>query len=173
MRCSACRVVTRTGRTVPETDDVAGSRRAAICGLRNLSGAEPRTNCWNKVSGTVMADGDLAYPDGPKRISLVTAKTGPRQSRTRLLGQSRFSYFRSDALFELFRRGGRRPKTGYYSYELGKWHIIRLNSECQAVGGWRPVHSEQMAARDLQASRVCTSPIGTSRFSSGAFTAMT
>src|SRR6266403_96295 len=27
------------------------------------------------------------------------------------------------------------PKTGYYSYELGTWHIIVLNSECKDVGG--------------------------------------
>jgi len=27
------------------------------------------------------------------------------------------------------------PATGYYSYDLGTWHIIVLNSECKEVGG--------------------------------------
>src|SRR5262249_55485226 len=27
------------------------------------------------------------------------------------------------------------PKKGYYSYDLGAWHIIALNSECKEVGG--------------------------------------
>ena len=37
-----------------------------------------------------------------------------------------FSYFGSAA--------GERGR-GYYSYDLGTWHIIVLNSNCEAVGG--------------------------------------
>src|SRR5262249_25415896 len=32
---------------------------------------------------------------------------------------------------------------GYYSYELGTWHIIVLNSECLDIGGCDP-HSQQV-----------------------------
>jgi hypothetical protein len=34
------------------------------------------------------------------------------------------------------------PKKAYYSYNLGRWHIIVLNSECVQVGGCGP-ESEQ------------------------------
>ncbi|MGH2416500.1 MAG: metallophosphoesterase family protein, partial [Microcystaceae cyanobacterium] len=27
------------------------------------------------------------------------------------------------------------PKKGYYSYDVGRWHLIALNSNCQEVGG--------------------------------------
>ena len=27
------------------------------------------------------------------------------------------------------------PDKGYYSYDLGAWHLVALNSECQHVGG--------------------------------------
>ena len=27
------------------------------------------------------------------------------------------------------------PTKGYYSYDLGAWHIVSLNSECEQVGG--------------------------------------
>ncbi len=37
--------------------------------------------------------------------------------------------------FDYFGAAAGDPKTGYYSYELGTWHIIVLNSECKDVGG--------------------------------------
>jgi len=37
--------------------------------------------------------------------------------------------------FSYFGAAAGDPKTGYYSYELGSWHIVALNSECEAIGG--------------------------------------
>lgn len=42
-----------------------------------------------------------------------------------------------------------RRRKGYYSYDLGAWHV--LNSECQQVGGWRCMSSSSTGS-----DRYCT-----------------
>jgi hypothetical protein len=50
------------------------------------------------------------------------------------------------------------PKTGYYSYELGPWHVVVLNSECQDVGGGEAGSAEERWLRaDLGAHPVACS----------------
>lgn len=50
------------------------------------------------------------------------------------------------------------PAKGYYSYDLGGWHLIALNSNCAAVGGCGAGSAqEQWLAADLAAHpNVCT-----------------
>jgi hypothetical protein len=50
------------------------------------------------------------------------------------------------------------PKTAYYSYDLGDWHIIALNSECDTVGGCGAGSAqEQWLRQDLKDHQVkCT-----------------
>ena len=44
------------------------------------------------------------------------------------------------------------PAKGYYSYDLGKWHLIALNGECASVAGCGPGSAqEQWLAADLAA----------------------
>jgi hypothetical protein len=60
-----------------------------------------------------------------------------------------FSYFGSAAGL---------PTEGYYSYDVGAWHLIALNSNCAAVGGCgQGSPQEQWLRADLQShSNVCT-----------------
>ena len=46
-------------------------------------------------------------------------------------------YYTPDAsgYFGYFGKAAGDPRKGYYSYDLGEWHIISLNSECENVGG--------------------------------------
>jgi Calcineurin-like phosphoesterase len=37
--------------------------------------------------------------------------------------------------FDYFGRAAGNPSQGYYSYDLGSWHMVELNSECRHVGG--------------------------------------
>jgi hypothetical protein len=50
------------------------------------------------------------------------------------------------------------PAKGWYSFDLGGWHLVVLNSNCDAVGGCGPGSpQEQWLAADLAAHRgVCT-----------------
>ena len=36
--------------------------------------------------------------------------------------------------FDYFGKAAGQPGKGYYSYDLGQWHIVALNSNCEEVG---------------------------------------
>lgn len=108
-----------------------------IADCKDLSGAEATAKLLDKIPGTVMAVGDLAYPDGSKENFACYDKTWGRvKSRTRPApGNHEFHAAGATPYFDYFGPAAGDPKTGYYSYELGTWHIIVLNSECKDVGG--------------------------------------
>ena len=108
-----------------------------IADCKDLSGAEATAKLLQNVGGTVMAVGDLAYPDGSKENFTCYDKTwGRAKSRTRPApGNHEFHATGAAPYFNYFGAVAGDPKTGYYSYELGTWHIIVLNSECRDVGG--------------------------------------
>ena len=63
------------------------------------------------------------------------------------------------------------PAKGYYSFDIGAWHVVALNSECSSVGGCGPGSPEESWLRaDLAAHpAVCTLAYWHKpRFSSGA-----
>ncbi len=108
-----------------------------IADCKDLSGAEATAKLLENVGGTVMVVGDLAYPDGSKENFTCYDKTwGRAKSRTRPApGNHEFHAAGAAPYFNYFGAVAGDPKTGYYSYELGTWHIIVLNSECRDVGG--------------------------------------
>ena len=108
-----------------------------IADCRTLAGAEATSELLDKIPGTVMAVGDLAYPDGSKENFACYDKTwGRARSRTRPApGNHEFHAAGATPYFEYFGVLAGDDKTGYYSYELGSWHIVVLNSECNGVGG--------------------------------------
>jgi len=58
------------------------------------------------------------------------------ESRTRpAVGNHEFYSASAAYYFDYFGAAAGDPKDGYYSYDLGSWHIIVLNSECKEVGG--------------------------------------
>jgi len=108
-----------------------------IADCKDLAGAEATAKLLDKIPGTVFAAGDLAYPDGSKENFECYDKTwGRAKSRTRPSpGNHEFHAAGATPYFEYFGAAAGDPKTGYYSYELGSWHIVVLNSECKEVGG--------------------------------------
>ena len=111
-----------------------------IADCKDLTGAEATAKLLDQLTGTVMAVGDLAYPDGSKENFVCYDKTwGRAKSRTRPApGNHEFHAAGASPYFDYFGATAGDPKTGYYSYELGAWHIIVLNSECKDVGGCEP-----------------------------------
>lgn len=108
-----------------------------IADCMNLAGAEATAKLLDKIPGTVIAVGDLAYPDGTKENFACYDKTwGRAKDRTRPApGNHEFHSKGATYYFEYFGKAAGDPKEGYYSYDLGTWHIIALNSECAEVGG--------------------------------------
>jgi hypothetical protein len=84
-----------------------------------------------------MAVGDLAYPDGTKEnFKCYESTWGRVKERTRpAVGNHEFHSAGGTPYFEYFGASAGDPKDGYYSYELGSWHIVVLNSECKDIGG--------------------------------------
>jgi len=107
-----------------------------IADCTDLSGAEATAKLLEQIPGTVMAVGDLAYPDGSKKNFACYDKTWGRvKTRTRPApGNHEFHVAGARPYFDYFGAAAG-PKGGYYSYELGTWHIVVLNSECKDIGG--------------------------------------
>jgi hypothetical protein len=131
-----------------------------IADCTNLAGAEATARLLETIPGTGMAIGDLAYPDGTKENFECYDRTWGRfKSRTRpSVGNHEFHSQGATYYFSYFGEAAGDPKTGYYSYELGSWHIIVLNSECLQVGGCNVNSAEEKWLRaDLAAHPVaCT-----------------
>lgn len=123
------------GKPVDQAAVLVGAGDIADC--RDLSGAEATAKLLEQIPGTVMVLGDLAYPDATKRDFACYDKTWGRvKYRTRPApGNHEFHSSGAPVYFGYFgQAAGDRPK-GYYSYELGAWHIVVLNSQCDDVGG--------------------------------------
>jgi len=131
-----------------------------IADCRDLAGAEATAKLLEQIPGTVMAVGDLAYPDGTKENFECYDKTWGRvKSRTRPApGNHEFHSAGAAYYFSYFGSAAGDPKQGYYSYEVGSWHIVVLNSECEAIGGCNAGSQQEKWLRaDLAAHPVaCT-----------------
>lgn len=125
-----------------------------IADCTDLSGAEATAKLLEAIPGTVMAVGDLAYPDGTKENFACYDKTWGRvKSRTRpAVGNHEFHSTGATYYFSYFGAAAGDPTKGYFSYDLGTWHIVVLNSECQQIGGCQAGSQEEKWLRsDLAA----------------------
>ena len=116
-----------------------------IASCDDLSGAEATAKLIDKIPGTVFAAGDLAYQDGTdEQFAKCYGPTWGRfKERTRPVpGNHEYHSSGASGYARYFGEIAGDPKKAYYSYDLGQWHIVALNSECDKVGGCGP-DSEQ------------------------------
>jgi len=108
-----------------------------IADCSDLAGAEATAKLLEANPGTVMALGDLAYPNGTaENFKCYDQTWGRVKARTRpAVGNHEFHSLGAAHYFQYFGAAAGDPETGYYSYELGAWHVVVLNSECKEVGG--------------------------------------
>jgi acid phosphatase type 7 len=125
-----------------------------IADCTDLAGAEATAKLLEANPGTVMALGDLAYPNGAAEDFKCYDKTWGRvKDRTHpAVGNHEFHSAGANYYFQYFGGAAGDSKTGYYSYELGSWHIVVLNSECAEIGGcWAGSPEEKWLRADLAA----------------------
>jgi calcineurin-like phosphoesterase family protein len=131
-----------------------------IADCTNLAGAEATAKILEENDGVVAAIGDLAYPDGTEENFKCYDQTWGRvKSRTRPApGNHEFHSQGATFYFKYFGKVAGDPKDGFYSYDLGAWHVISLNSECAEIGGCNEGSREEKWLRaDLAAHpAVCT-----------------
>ncbi|HSS97293.1 MAG TPA: metallophosphoesterase, partial [Terriglobales bacterium] len=104
--------------------------------------------------GTVLVAGDLAYPDGSDEnfAKCYEPTWGRFKDRTRPApGNHEYHSDGASGYARYFGAAAGDPKKAYYSYDLGTWHVISLNSECAEVGGCDAASSQgQWLKQDLE-----------------------
>jgi acid phosphatase type 7 len=120
--------------SVPISDPVlVGAGDIADCAS---SGDEATAKLLADVSGTVYTLGDNAYESGaPSEFSECYDPTwGRHKARTRpSVGNHDYLTQEASGYFDYFGKAAGDPKKGYYSYDLGGWHVVVLNSQCWQV----------------------------------------
>lgn len=109
-----------------------------IADCASLSPAAKTSALLDHIEGTVYTLGDNAYPNGtPRQFADCYAPTwGRHKARTRpAAGNHDYRTAHAAGYFDYFGEAAGAPDRGYYSYELGAWHVVVLNSNCAEVGG--------------------------------------
>ena len=124
----------------------------------------------DSIPGTVFTAGDNAYPNGSAAnyTGCYASTWGRHRKRTRpALGNHEYATAGAAAYFDYFGVAAGDPGTGYYSFDLGAWHVIMLNSNIDMQAG---SPQETWLRADLAAHPAnCTLAIWHHpRFSSGA-----
>ena len=133
---------------------LVGAGDIANCSHNN---DEATANLLDNIAGTVFTVGDNVYPDGaPAEFANCYNPTwGRHKDRTRPApGNHDYHIAGASGYYNYFGSLAGDPGKGYYSYNLGAWHIISLNSE---VGYQAGSAQEQWLRADLAANNsMCT-----------------
>jgi hypothetical protein len=118
---------------VPEialpTETFVGAGDIGQCGPGGVPQATARL--LDSIDGTVFALGDNAYPSGSAQDyrNCYDPTWGRHKNRTRpVAGNHEYDTASASGYYEYFGGDAGPFGVGYYSYELGNWHVIALNS---------------------------------------------
>jgi acid phosphatase type 7 len=96
-------------------------------------GDEETARLVGGIEGTVLTLGDEAYPEGTAQDfrECYEPSWGQFKGRTKPVpGNHEYETEGASAYFGYFGEAAGNPEEGYYSYDLGSWHIVALNSNC-------------------------------------------
>jgi acid phosphatase type 7 len=115
-------------------------RLIAVGDIADCTGSDDEATAAlaRRIDGTVATLGDHAYPSGSRQqfARCYDPSWGTLKTRTRPSpGNHDYETRGAQGYFDYFGGAAGDPGEGYYSYDLGTWHIIVLNSNCDAVGG--------------------------------------
>jgi len=143
---------------VADSDPIlVGAGDIASC---NSAGDEAVANVLDAVvagagPGQVFTLGDNVYDSGTAEefANCYTPSWGRYQARTRpAAGNHDYGTAGATGYFGYFGAAAGDPTTGYYSYDLGAWHVVVVNSNCAKVGGCKAGSpQEQWLRADLAA----------------------
>jgi len=108
-----------------------------IAGCKNIEGAVATAKLIQKIPGTVFAAGDLVYEKGTTEEfkKCYDPTWGQFKDRTYpALGNHEYGTAGAAPYFAYWGAKAGPVGKGYYSYELGVWHIVVLNTNCNATG---------------------------------------
>jgi hypothetical protein len=108
---------------------LVGAGDIAMC---HAPGAEATAKLLDRISGTVFTAGDNAYMDGSAADyrNCYDPTWGRHRRRTRPVpGNHEYQTPGASGYFDYFGSAAGPRGLGYYSYTLGSWQVIALNSE--------------------------------------------
>jgi hypothetical protein len=111
-----------------------------IASCKEPDGARATAKLIEGIPGTVFAAGDLAYERGSAAEfqNCYGSTWGEFKERTKpTLGNHEYAEATASAYFKYWGKQAGDTGKGYYSYDLGSWHIVALNTNCGAkdLGG--------------------------------------
>ena len=130
-----------------ETHPPARDAPPVVVAAGNISscdsrGDEATAKLLGDIHGTILALGDEAYERGsPGQFANCYGPTWGRfKDRTKPVpGNHEYQTPNARGYFDYFGKAAGNPSEGYYSFDLGAWHLIALNSICiygdEDVGG--------------------------------------
>lgn len=136
-------------------------------------GDEATADLLDGLPGTIAALGDLAYQSGSSLEFLLCygPTWGRHRARTRpAVGNHEYESSGARHYYDYFGSAAGPRGQGWYSYELGAWHVVVLNSNCGEVGGCNEGSPQERWLRaDLAShpSRCTVAYMHHPRFSSG------
>ena len=123
----------------PPPDQVlAGAGDIGACGAAGQRNAGATAALLDAIPGTVITLGDNAYEDGTvaEFAQCYDPTWGHLKARTRpAVGNHDYHTPGGAAYHAYFGAAAGEPGKGYYSYDVGAWHIVVINSNCPQVGG--------------------------------------
>jgi hypothetical protein len=119
----------------PASATLVGAGDIASCGSE---GDEATARLLDSIPGTVFTAGDNAYEDGSAEDyeRCYAPSWGRHKARTRPSpGNHEYNTPGATGYFGYFGAAAGDPGSGYYSYNLGGWHVVMLNSNINTGTG--------------------------------------
>jgi acid phosphatase type 7 len=169
--------------TAPPADPVIAVSGDIACDptASNVSGASLSTCQQTRTSNQLLAGnyaavltvGDNQYNDGT--LSAYNTVFDPSWGRVKAImkpvpGNHEYNIPGASGYYAYFGALAGDPTKGYYSYNIGSWHLVALNSNCLAVGGCGAGSPQEQWLRADLASNPATCTLAYwhhPRFSSG------
>jgi hypothetical protein len=150
------------GANAQSTDPVlVGAGDIGGCDSSQLQNSQATANLIDSIPGTVFAVGDLTYPDSTDGyFAKCWAPTWGRH-RARMIpapGNHEYNTPGAPGYYNYFGPVAGDPLKGYYSFDMGAWHVVVLSAECSKIGGCTATSPEgQWLQADLVANpTLCT-----------------
>jgi hypothetical protein len=128
------RAATSTSTTLPVATLLAAGDIASCASTGDEATAALLDARPNAIVATL---GDNVYENGlaSEFANCYDPTWGRHKGRTRpALGNHEYGVFRAGGYYTAFGAAAGEPPLGWYSYNLGVWHVIVLNSNCEVVG---------------------------------------
>ncbi|CAN5729656.1 hypothetical protein BH11MYX4_BH11MYX4_15650 [soil metagenome] len=127
------------GRTLETTDGDPVLVGAGDISEPNPVGAEATAKLLDGIDGQVVTFGDNAYVNATldNLVDSYGSTWGRHRWRTRpAIGNHEYHSPHAAPYFAYFCEAAGAPFQGYYSYDIGSWHVVVLNSQCAEDDGY-------------------------------------